>query len=1151
MCIMLAEKRPKSRFLTGVLLLQELTIFLRTYVADVDVDPISGRKVINQYEIIDELGRGVHGKVKLGRNLNTEEYVAIKIVDRSARRRRLGKTSNPAEKIKREIAILKKARHPNIVSLLEVIDDPAKKKVYIVLEHVEMGEIRWRAEGAKDICLYEYRYTQRELRGETANSTSSRPETEQKQNIPSDPITSLAQKGEDEPSHEQPFLANSLLDGRELYALKHNTTDYPHGDASPSHQVDNTNGGQRIVPTFGEDKPPSPPANNGTDEEDPSAGSKSNDVCKENSPADIESRNSPHVRSSSRIFDTNATISAANTYNPPAIEDSGIPECFQYVPTMSLPAIREAFRDTVLGLEYLHYQGVIHRDIKPANLLQTREHRVKISDFGVSFLGRQLRENDNDDTTESEAQDFDEGVELAKTVGTPAFFAPELCQTDFDVEPPPVTGQIDVWALGVTLYCLVFGRVPFFHVDTFALMRTIAQDEVYIPRKRLRAVDEINLTHQASFDSRHNSDAAQPISDESIHEAIDGDLYDLIKRLLVKDARKRITLAEVKRHPWILQDVGDPVLWVDQTDPSHQTQGKKIEVSKEDVADAVVPLNIIERVKLEFKRIGGALGLGRSSSRRKRAGSSSVVTDPISFISDMGMLPGGSNRRATEASLGTTTNSKSGHADKRERVYVQDAREASKGSTAREVANKEDYFATAKSLARPSIVEQANDRRISMPAVPIRQRSSVLASNNTRPPPLSDSVKHDGFGSLPAPHEPFNLSGVPEGNSTRSNVIGEPGRRFLRSVRSRERRSHSRLRQGDGQKRSKQELQDQSEHQRAEPSVAFSNTYAEGHVDAVPARRKGSFPAGGSQGSASPRPLSFTLTEQYSSAGGNLSVSRKSSGSSQLSPQKSTDFAVAESPRQRSCFGPSTRRKLSSDKYQQAQDEMIRKMVLEQARFKDAHTSTGRQQKQWTDASFMACPPSPDDNSYGVDHDQAYGQPNAQTSNPNSYASRWHNQYITPSSSDDQFASGVSQSTSNPSIPSVASASSSIIPEEDCKCGRKQTVVRRSSGDTLKTRPRSARIRYSKGGYASGKEPAETDADYHVDADADNDNDTADGNDDDDDDDDDDDNDFIEMSRRRSTGLGQQLGHVYRSKSTAYTKPARRRFPRRSVDDGS
>jgi [calcium/calmodulin-dependent protein kinase] kinase len=61
------------------------------------------------------------------------------------------------------------------------------------------------------------------------------------------------------------------------------------------------------------------------------------------------------------------------------------------------------FRDTLKGLEYLHYQKIVHRDLKPSNLLHTETESVKIADFGVSC-------------------EF-EGIDafLTGTAGTPAF----------------------------------------------------------------------------------------------------------------------------------------------------------------------------------------------------------------------------------------------------------------------------------------------------------------------------------------------------------------------------------------------------------------------------------------------------------------------------------------------------------------------------------------------------------------------------------------------------------------------------------------------------------------------------------------------------------------------------------------------------------
>ncbi|KAK4959635.1 hypothetical protein LTR28_005190, partial [Elasticomyces elasticus] len=68
------------------------------------------------------------------------------------------------------------------------------------------------------------------------------------------------------------------------------------------------------------------------------------------------------------------------------------------------------FRDMILGIEYLHEQGVIHRDIKPDNCLITEDDVLKIVDFGVS----EMFEKQSDMAT-------------AKSAGSPAFQPPELC----------------------------------------------------------------------------------------------------------------------------------------------------------------------------------------------------------------------------------------------------------------------------------------------------------------------------------------------------------------------------------------------------------------------------------------------------------------------------------------------------------------------------------------------------------------------------------------------------------------------------------------------------------------------------------------------------------------------------------------------------
>ena len=104
-----------------------------------DYDERTGAKTINRYEFHGTIGRGVHGKVKLAKDIETGESVAIKIVNRVTRKR-LGRW-DPMEaehKIRREIAIMKKCIHPNVVALREVMDDPDSKKIYLGIHPLDV-----------------------------------------------------------------------------------------------------------------------------------------------------------------------------------------------------------------------------------------------------------------------------------------------------------------------------------------------------------------------------------------------------------------------------------------------------------------------------------------------------------------------------------------------------------------------------------------------------------------------------------------------------------------------------------------------------------------------------------------------------------------------------------------------------------------------------------------------------------------------------------------------------------------------------------------------------------------------------------------------------------------------------------------------------
>jgi serine/threonine-protein kinase len=109
---------------------------------------------------------------------------------------------------------------------------------------------------------------------------------------------------------------------------------------------------------------------------------------------------------------------------------------------------------TAEGLDYAHNMGVIHRDIKPANLLYNpKDGSVKISDFGVA------RMTDNNKTKT--------GIVL----GTPMYMSPEQLGAE------DLTGLSDLFSLGVTLYELLVGEVPFKASNIAVLMTKITTED--------------------------------------------------------------------------------------------------------------------------------------------------------------------------------------------------------------------------------------------------------------------------------------------------------------------------------------------------------------------------------------------------------------------------------------------------------------------------------------------------------------------------------------------------------------------------------------------------------------------------------------------------------------------------------------------------
>lgn len=995
-----------------------------THVADVDVDPMSGRKIINHYEILDELGRGMHGKVKLGRDLESGATVAIKIIDRYSKRRRLGKNTSHEDKIKREIAILKKARHENIVGLLEVIDDPSKKKVYIILEHVSLGEVKWRKEGAKEICLVEWRRIQRESNGIFDNESAK---------MEDDMIIKLAHQRlqrQQRRQARQRRLLKMQETGNEAWSLElggDSEDDYSDNDYSSR------------TSTRGENRPSSRLAYTHRQGSSTSQDTNMETAFRASTPsasAREDTTDSTGLEGTMYgAYDTDAfrgrtpSIAGSNSSHFTNGEDE-IPEHFHYVPVMTIEKARAAFRDTVLGLEYLHFQNVIHRDIKPANLLMTSHGRVKISDFGVSYLGNGPREDSTGDQSESDAPEVDEAIELAKTVGTPAFYAPELCQTELDAETYKIDKAIDIWALGVTLYCLIYGRVPFFDQNQFSLMKRITDDEPYIPRYRLKPVEDSPNSRPNSHGRMFLSSGDKRADHDLDYEAVDDALRDLLQKLLIKDPRKRITIPDIKRHAWLTQGIDNADKWVEDTD--RKLEGNKIEISREDIEKAVVPFGALREVmrstvgKLkDFTR-----SFTRRDSRRHRAGSNAAEKDTPSISANSSSSTISQDGR--RPSLGPGSAIFEALSKSREPEHP-----LSHSVTASPDTNEKGLYSGTSNArtASPACGNESRERlsplSLGRPRLPDRAHSTLSSAASIRTVRPADKFDR-GFPF--SPDIPLALPGTPKAletpsGSNLSGIYGGMPKRVVQNARSAERM----LRPCEvSRAKSIDRMFGSSDDPHAEPSLAVSTAFAAGHVDQPDLLKE-----------LSPTILGTSpqFSDGYSPGQVERAPSRQSSLSSVSSRLHKTWAAnneVEVGPTLQlppMAASPSSAHDTSNERFSRAKDEFVRRRIredqLDRQRVRSGHQRTPSALSQ------SECPPSPDDESYHERnrkvedylHQQQQQTPYATSPAAKPTVSEAQPRPITSSSSDEQFTS-ISQSTSNPSVPSVASATSSLALDE-------------------------------------------------------------------------------------------------------------------------
>jgi len=115
---------------------------------------------------------------------------------------------------------------------------------------------------------------------------------------------------------------------------------------------------------------------------------------------------------------------------------------------MPLTQVAEIIYKCCKALDYAQHQGVIHRDIKPANILLCGESDIKISDFGSALIESQQ-------TTQ------------VSGVGSPAYMSPE------QIKEQVLTFQTDIYSLGVTMYRLLTGKLPYDARNNYSMIYQI------------------------------------------------------------------------------------------------------------------------------------------------------------------------------------------------------------------------------------------------------------------------------------------------------------------------------------------------------------------------------------------------------------------------------------------------------------------------------------------------------------------------------------------------------------------------------------------------------------------------------------------------------------------------------------------------------
>lgn len=194
----------------------------------------------------------------------------------------------------------------------------------------------------------------------------------------------------------------------------------------------------------------------------------------------------PHIIHIYEVFENKDKIVLVMQYAPGG-------ELYEYVSKAKClddSEARRLFRQIATAIFYCHQNKICHRDLKLENILLDEKNNAKIADFGLSNV-------------------FDKSRQLKTFCGSPLYASPEI------VQGSPYEGpEVDCWSLGVLLYTLVYGAMPFDGSNFKRLVKQISESTYFEPETRSNA-------------------------------------SPLIRRLLCADPMQRATILDICTDPWV------------------------------------------------------------------------------------------------------------------------------------------------------------------------------------------------------------------------------------------------------------------------------------------------------------------------------------------------------------------------------------------------------------------------------------------------------------------------------------------------------------------------------------------------------------------------------------------------------------------------